>query len=75
MYYVLQKVVLKCLIRSECITDVLKLMVLSYLFFNLCWDFNYYELCSDIETGILDFKTYDFENIQDPPSETKKGEI
>lgn len=58
-FKVMQKCIIKCIVRSDCVTDILKIMILSYLFFNLCWDFPYHKLCSDIENGV-NFIGYDF---------------
>lgn len=67
-----QKVILHCLIRSNKVSHTLKIMVLTYLFFQLCWDFDYYNLCYDIETGHYKYGTYDFDNIQNPVGDKRR---
>lgn len=59
----LQHVIIYSIIRSDTLTDVVKLQILSYFFFNFCWDFNYYGICSDIDNGSCDFKNYDFDKL------------
>lgn len=59
-FKVMQFCIIKCIIRSECVTDALKIVILSYLYFNLCWDFPYYKLCSGIEDCVVDWINYDF---------------